>query len=332
MRILCNIDQAACIRAGIDAPHSTSELEIDPASLSQIERDLLAATLSAGHKLSGFSVCPPTAEGLRAALAEKLAQRAAEATQREQRILVALAAPAEDWITADAHTMAYRIDRKDVHKPMLLDSPRSAYLFDSAAQSDPRIQARRSEIARTVLAPAAAEWQAAHDKAEAEDARARADAIKVAEAKSARRADQIATWIATRATEGMRKRQARGLLPDEDILGAMADEVFAPVADLARYEPMTADEVRRELGSDDSYGDPEAVDFGTRDAESAHDEDVALMERIEAAIPGAKCELIEHFGYLKSAAGSDDPELTRFAIRATVTVGELTFKRSFAPA
>jgi len=159
--------------------------------------------------------------------------------------------------------------------------------------------------------------EAAANKANAEAARAEA---------AKRRADQIAAWLAT-APEPMRKRHARGLLPEEDIIAEIRNQAYAPLDHLPRYERMSDDDVRRELDAED---EEQAVDYTTREAESAHDEDIALMEQIESLLPSATCTLLEHAGWLTDAAGSDDPEATRYAVKVAIKVGELEFTREYA--
>jgi hypothetical protein len=50
MKILVNIDQKAALLAGIDAPNSTAEIEINPAQMSQEHREFLAQFLSDGYR------------------------------------------------------------------------------------------------------------------------------------------------------------------------------------------------------------------------------------------------------------------------------------------
>lgn len=94
MRILCNIDQAESLRRGVNAPSSTAEIEVDPATLSQEHRTLLADRLSSGHIFSSVSLYEPTVAGLSEALSrvqqaeDERAQRvAAQRAQRDAEIL-----------------------------------------------------------------------------------------------------------------------------------------------------------------------------------------------------------------------------------------------------
>jgi len=76
MRILCEVNQAECLRHGIDAPSSTVKIEVDPKSLTQEQRELVASQLYDGLRFptsAGFGICPPTYEGIMAVVKYMLA-------------------------------------------------------------------------------------------------------------------------------------------------------------------------------------------------------------------------------------------------------------------
>jgi hypothetical protein len=71
MKILCNVDQAACFRYGIDAPTSTVKLEIDPQTLNPEQRNFVADNLYEGVRFPkdpALYIVPPTVEGFLAAV------------------------------------------------------------------------------------------------------------------------------------------------------------------------------------------------------------------------------------------------------------------------
>jgi hypothetical protein len=71
MKILCNVDQAACFRHGIDAPTSTVKLDIDPQTLTPEQRNFVADQMYEGVRFSkdpAFYIVPPTIEGFFAAV------------------------------------------------------------------------------------------------------------------------------------------------------------------------------------------------------------------------------------------------------------------------
>lgn len=94
MNLLLNVDQATALRLGIDAPSSTITLDVDPADLTELEREVLAAVIVRGHDCTLHGIyreddsCPPNRhrghpllivrpdlDGLRTAIAVALTDR-----------------------------------------------------------------------------------------------------------------------------------------------------------------------------------------------------------------------------------------------------------------
>ena len=80
MKLIFKVDQAESLRRGVDAPHSTVTLDIDPAKLTEEERGFLSANLLKGHSLERVSLCEgefelptPDVVGLKALLGRTLA-------------------------------------------------------------------------------------------------------------------------------------------------------------------------------------------------------------------------------------------------------------------
>lgn len=160
------------------------------------------------------------------------------------------------------------------------------------------------------------------------NAAAAENAAKAAAAKAAaaaRRADQLAQWLATKGSDSMRKRAARGLLPEEDLIAAIRNEAYAPLDGFKRFERLTDDEVKAAVDAADF---DQTVVYETREAESANDEDIELMERIEALVPGAVCTLMVHEGKLDD--DDQDVSLARYSVKVELKVGELVFTREYA--
>ena len=82
MNILIKIDQKAAFAAGIDAPNSTELVEINPANLTQAERDYVAKNLD-GNKLSGYYT---SASLFFAELKEKIAKNVVEQKKRKAEL------------------------------------------------------------------------------------------------------------------------------------------------------------------------------------------------------------------------------------------------------
>lgn len=116
MYITFRVDQAEAILRGIDAPSSTIKLDVDPATLSEIEREILSAVLVDGHDATKKGIyrsslvkivsndsyerddivlVQPTIEGMRAAI-----QGVVEA--RQKRVIEAQEKSVKDRVDADA--------------------------------------------------------------------------------------------------------------------------------------------------------------------------------------------------------------------------------------
>jgi len=172
-------------------------------------------------------------------------------------------------------------------------------------------------------------YAAAQNAIEDERIQAKALAVdlknKAAEDLAQLRTDELKQWVEQYGTDGMKKRAARGLLSEADCVDAMRDWVFVPLNSLARFKRLTRSEVMAALGGDES----DSVDFATRDAMSATDADVLLMDEIEALLPGCSCELKVHAGWLDSADSKEDPEFWRHAVKVNVTHGSFVFSREY---
>ena len=92
MQILVSVNQAEALRQGIDAPSSTTHIEVDPATLTEEQRDYLASMLRDGHDASRITVVRPDLQGL----IEVLQARASEAREVEAERLQRLRQAMED--------------------------------------------------------------------------------------------------------------------------------------------------------------------------------------------------------------------------------------------
>lgn len=89
MKLLCTVDPVEALRRGVDAPGSTV-LELNPALLSPAEREWLAGAVRKGESASPdepaslifpHPIPAPSLEGLREAIASRMAERAAPPEQ-----------------------------------------------------------------------------------------------------------------------------------------------------------------------------------------------------------------------------------------------------------
>jgi hypothetical protein len=71
VKLLCDVDQAECLRFGVDAPSSTVKIDVDPESLTEEQRNFVADNLYDGLRFPSHKngdICPPTYEGFMAAV------------------------------------------------------------------------------------------------------------------------------------------------------------------------------------------------------------------------------------------------------------------------
>lgn len=103
MKLRAMVDRAECLRRGVDAQDEWVELEVDPGALESWEREVLSRLIEQNQKTgaleltwrwvsprdgrlatSAVALCPPTMEGLRAAILDAR-RKLAEARREEAR-------------------------------------------------------------------------------------------------------------------------------------------------------------------------------------------------------------------------------------------------------
>lgn len=87
MKLRFNVNQAECLRRGVDCPKSIVTIDVDPSKLHQKEREMLAVRLSGGINIYKYNIASlsgvarfiealdPTYEGLIAAVKADEAER-----------------------------------------------------------------------------------------------------------------------------------------------------------------------------------------------------------------------------------------------------------------
>jgi hypothetical protein len=238
MNITFKVDQAAALKAGINAPSSTTKVDIDPAELSQEEREYLSSILSEGHdctkyglsaeglKVSGatgdYSEAPvlvrPDLQGVRDAIAERLRQRAAHLEKHKQEN-ADRARKADSEIDAAIASAATRHVRVKLDESGLPTETSAYYSGISVDLSVPCIYACRDYAS-----------DAAKERYAAEVERRKAEAARLIAATQPElerlHADAAASEAATRAEydalyarlpEKLRKRAADGFASDDEI-------------------------------------------------------------------------------------------------------------------
>jgi hypothetical protein len=151
----------------------------------------------------------------------------------------------------------------------------------------------------------------------------KAKLAKVAEKVAAkqRRRDQIAAWVADNGTPNQQSRLKAGLLPEKEILGAMREEAFAPLAGLERYDKIRVQEFCECGGEHDSDSK-----FEVWDAETATAKEFDRIEEIKKLMPNATVTLRVHYGSCE-ICGYDKK---RSGIMVRVKIGEIEFSREYA--
>lgn len=283
MRILCKIDQTAALKAGIDAPRSTEQIEIDPATMTEQERDELAAILVDGHDATRYdrlTLTTPSADGLRDALRQRIAEReqaAAEKQAERERVAALTAAAVANPKTRKVTVHAIRRNGEPTQvsystrcEPQgsaegtepYIDAP---YMADFGPHADAveRIKAEQDRITAELLQQAIADLE----RQEA------GDALAVAEY----------DVIYSRLPESMRDRHAAGYADDDEIHRAMRS--------LARQ--------------DAGYGDHEPWDDSSL-LRSLTDDEYTRLREIEAAAPkGAEVEPRECWDDIETPVDDD---------------------------
>ncbi len=160
------------------------------------------------------------------------------------------------------------------------------------------------------------------------------DAAKVyADAAPMRKQAQIDAWVTAHATDGQRRRFARGLLPEAEILNGMCDTVFGWLNEFTRFVKITDAEVLKAENDDDDIYDSEAdaCEYESKEATKATDDECNKLEAIERAVltehPSAKTTLTNHNGGLSR---NNHWSVTRKSILVETMVGEIKFARHYA--
>jgi hypothetical protein len=155
------------------------------------------------------------------------------------------------------------------------------------------------------------------DEMKGEKAKAAAEAERAA-AKQ-RRQNQIAAWVADKGTPNQKARLEAGLLPEDEILDAMRDEAFAPLAEIERYIKIKAsDFCECEYDSDKK--------FDVWNADTATAAEFERLSEIKKLMPAATVTLRTHYGRCSLC----DTQVTRSGIRVHIKIGEIEFSREYA--
>lgn len=181
--------------------------------------------------------------------------------------------------------------------------------------------------------PQAQDWRTERDR--------RASADKASEAaenlrRETAKLQQIAAWVKQNGTENQKQRLAASLLPAEEVMKAIEEHAFAPLADFPMYQKITAGAVRRtcSMKCECEYGDPCDVDFKAYEFDEASADNWDAMRRMTALLPSdATVSLRMHEGVCQDRSckwGNGEGHLEQKGIYVKLVVGGFTFNREFA--
>jgi len=154
MNIKCNVNQAAALRAGINAPSSTITLDVDPAQLTERERAILSAVIIDGHDATQIGICTELNDIVGQGYSRQMQYRQGSPIGYEY----------------------HRYSNGDPTAPILLTNPSLAGLHDALAQMTAEYETRHA-IHAANAAKAAAEKSALDAREAARVAAVRAGVI-----------------------------------------------------------------------------------------------------------------------------------------------------------
>jgi len=256
MKILVQVNQAAALRRGIDAPSSVVDLDVDPSALTQDQRDVLASTLEDGYRATRLvwassrnynsvrlTLDEPTLAGLiiviDGILAERAAVRAAEQKAADSWCAAVLA---EEPVTREV-TVSVNLDGRELTYCAVASATEA---YDRVPVPDRPMGVRDEDCSAEVLALVAeratanqSAWSAAHEAALAA-ARAKLPAIRAAQdaaeaAETAERAANTARLVG-QLNPGTVARRAGGYCSDSEWRDALAGLATAELREQVQAE------------------------------------------------------------------------------------------------
>ncbi len=141
----------------------------------------------------------------------------------------------------------------------------------------------------------------------------------------------VAEWVAAHGSEDQRGRHAAGLLPIPEVVDALTDDAFAPVADLPRYPLDGAERLQahlRALTGTNLVVAPSELAIAGLSATDASAAEWAVMQQLKARLPDADVTLREH--RLSWRRDQTLPGISLYGVLATRRVGPFILRREFA--
>lgn len=340
MKINVKINQEDAIKAGSNQ-FGILEVEVDISKLSPAQREMLAEEINNRDKVL---------YGCRVASEDAIINF----LQAEVELAILRT-------TEDARRLAEEINRVLAMSDEKFDKENTSWWWDhSKVEEDPRVQqrlmertereaARRQSIISGLLAiNDAREFLTASNKyfyrypsttwietpeiinkraiallwCEARNQEERLKSEAEAAAARERKENQLSAWVLQHGTDNQKARQALGLLPEDEVINCIRDQVFLLLTrdGFERYERMTAADVCEcEYGACD-------VEFEVDDATELTADQYTSYERIKCSAPeAANIQARVHKGKSERC----EVTLIRCSVLVTVVVGELTLSREY---
>jgi hypothetical protein len=151
-------------------------------------------------------------------------------------------------------------------------------------------------------------------------------------ASHAQKKQAVAEWVVQHGTPEQQARQAAGLLPMEEVIEAMADQVFEAGNAFERYVCDGAARLQGQLRTLPQYANvvvtPNHITIFNTAAVGATAAQWALMEKLRQVFPEATVTLREHRVSWKGDA--EAPTLTKHGVLVTCKVGPFDLRREYA--
>jgi hypothetical protein len=151
-------------------------------------------------------------------------------------------------------------------------------------------------------------------------------------ASHAQKKQAIAEWVAQHGTPEQQARQAAGLLPIEEVIDCIADQVFDAGSGFERYACDGAARLQDQLRQLRQYAGvvitPNDVTIFNTDAVEATAAQWALMEKLRHVFPDAAVTLREH--HVSWKGNTEAPTLTKHGVLVRCKVGPFDLRREYA--
>lgn len=320
MKAKINVDQNTALQAGKDT-YGDIVIDFDPAELSPAQRAEIATCCLDNDKAYDVSYVQDSLPGIYidkiacadvTALISILDERIAKKSEAKANTIKFLKAKAiEDLAEYKKSTWSIGgLTWQLICEHNLLSEDKKKEVDNYLAQAA-KVYAEKE---KKRIAKEKAEQKTREEKRQADES----ESTRIANEK----AEQISAWVAEHGTENQQKRKELDLLEDEEVINAIREEIFAPLADYARYEKLRSADV---CECEDRYEGYCDVDYDVYDCKATVEE-FEKMQEIQKLIPEAKITIKEHTGESEDCENTEKRKSLHVAIQA----GAFTFSREYA--